>query len=60
MTSWCSPLKEAARAPQLLDECYVPPLKLEDAGNGTFRETSFHITPENGIAFWLKKRECGG
>ena len=38
----------------LLDECYLPPLKLEDAGSTTFLETSFRITTDNRIVHWLK------
>ena len=51
---------KGATAPQRLNECYLPPLKLEDAGNDTFLETSFRITPENRIAFWLKTENLAG
>ena len=51
---------DGATAPQQLNECYLPPLKLEDAGNDTFLETSFRITPDNGIAFWLKNENLAG
>lgn len=36
----------------LLDDCYLPPLKLESAGSGTFLETSFAITSGNRITHW--------
>ena len=39
----------------LLDDCYLPPLKLESAGNGTFLETSFAITSGNRITRTGKK-----
>ena len=35
-------------------ECYPPPLKLEDAKENTFLETSFQITHDNKIHHWLK------
>ena len=35
-------------------QCYLPPLKLEDGGEGTFLETSFEITGNNQIRHWLK------
>ena len=38
----------------LLDDCYLPPLKLESAGSGTFLETSFANTSGNRITHWQK------
>ena len=38
----------------------MPPLKLEDGGEGTFLETSFRVTKFNHIQHWLKNQnECG-
>ena len=36
------------------EECYFPPLTLEDGSEGTFLETSFKITASNCIRHWLK------
>ena len=44
----------------LLDECYLPPLRLEDAGSSTFLETSLRITPDNQIVHWLKNENFRG
>jgi hypothetical protein len=38
----------------LSEECYLPPLKLVDGGEGTFLETRFEITADNRIRHWLK------
>jgi hypothetical protein len=35
-------------------ECYLPPLKLEEAGDCTFLETTFEVTKDNNIKYWLK------
>ena len=35
-------------------ECYPPPLRLEDASNNTFLETTFEVTPCNHVRSWLK------
>ena len=35
-------------------ECYLPPLRLEDGGENTFLETTFEITEQNTIRYWLK------
>ena len=40
----------------LTNECYFPPLKLEDGAVGTFLETSFDITATNRIRHWLKNQ----
>ena len=37
----------------LLQECYFPPLELEDAGNGTFLENEFHVDGQS-ISYTLK------
>ena len=42
------------------EECYFPPLKLEDGGDGTFLETSFHITKANRVRHWLKNQNAPG
>ena len=44
----------------LCGECYLPPLKLEDGGEGTFLETSFRITETNQIQHWLKNVNVAG
>ena len=44
----------------LCSECYLPPLKLEDGGEGTFLETSFRITKTNRIQHWLKNQNTPG
>lgn len=36
------------------EECYFPPLSLEDGSEGTFLETRFRITATNRIRHWLK------
>jgi hypothetical protein len=36
-------------------ECYLPPLKLEDAGDCTFLETTFKVSQQNDIQYWLTK-----
>jgi hypothetical protein len=41
-------------------ECYLPPLKLEDAGTDTFLETSFEITADNRVRYWLKNNNQVG
>ena len=43
----------------LCNECYHPPLKLEDGAEGTFLETSFEITG-NRIRHWLKNDNATG
>ena len=35
-------------------DCYLDPLRLEDGGDNTFLETTFEVTPANGIRHWLK------
>ena len=35
-------------------ECYLPPLKLENARDDTFLETTFKVTESNSIRYWLK------
>ena len=40
----------------LTNECYFPPLRLEDGAEGTFLETSFKITATNRIRYWLKNQ----
>ena len=44
----------------LCNECYLPPLKLEDGGDGTFLETSYRITKTNRIRHWLKNENAIG
>ena len=41
-------------------ECYMPPLSLEDAKEGTFLETTFEITAANTIRRWLKNEAKTG
>ena len=45
---------EARFLEDISSQCYLPPLKLEDGGDGTFLETSFEITSGNEIRHWLK------
>ena len=35
-------------------ECYWPPLKLEDAKEATFLETTFDLRPDGRLEYWLK------
>ena len=35
-------------------ECYWPPLKLEDAKEATFLETTFDLRPDGSLEYWLK------
>ena len=35
-------------------ECYWPPLKLEDAKEATFLETTFNLTDDGKLEYWLK------
>ena len=35
-------------------ECYWPPLKLEDAKEATFLETTFDMKEDGSLAYWLK------
>ena len=35
-------------------ECYWPPLKLEDAKEATFLETTFDMKEDGRLAYWLK------
>ena len=42
----------------LTNECYFPPLRLEDGTAGTFLETSFEITATNSIRHWLKNQNA--
>ena len=35
-------------------ECYWPPLKLEDAKDATFLETTFDLREDGRLRFWLK------
>ena len=35
-------------------ECYWPPLKLEDARESTFLETTFDIREDGHVTYWLK------
>ena len=42
------------------NECYFPPLTLEDGKEGTFLETSFEITRANRIRHWLKNDNAPG
>ena len=44
---------EAFKA-DIREECYFPPLSLEDGKEDTFLETSFRITRANTIRYWLK------
>ena len=41
-------------------ECYLPPLKLEDAKSDTFLETRFEIAPTNKVRHWLKNDNVPG
>ena len=38
----------------ICEECYWPPLTLEEGSEGTFLETSFQITRFSTIEHWLK------
>jgi hypothetical protein len=51
---------EAKFLDHLNNECYLPPLKLVDGGEGTFLETSFCITEANEIRHWLKNENIQG
>jgi hypothetical protein len=44
----------------LSNECYLPPLRLEDGGEGTFLETSFEVSRTNQIRHWLKNENKHG
>lgn len=44
----------------LLNTCYHKPLKLEDARNDTFLETTFRIEHGNKIQHWLKNDNVPG
>ena len=35
-------------------DCYWPPLKLEDAREATFLETTFELSSDGTLAYWLK------
>ena len=41
-------------------ECYWPPLTLEDAKEATFLETTFELTRDGRLAYWLKNDNTDG